>query len=223
MLALVFAVAAAVLDWVGVARKRTSFEYVGKPAVLMLLIVWLLSQAPSPLPFPATLFLIGLFASLLGDILLMVPGNRFLGGLTAFLVANLAYIAAFNSSSLPPLVWGLPLAAIAAVTTAILLDRVHRGLQSSGHGWVFPFIAFYGIALGGMVWSAAATPFRPTWPSTAGWVVGLGGVLFFVSDVTNMWNRFLQPVRGGRLTTHILYHIGQIALTSGMLLMLRAM
>jgi alkenylglycerophosphocholine/alkenylglycerophosphoethanolamine hydrolase len=221
MLALVFAVAAAVLDWVGVARKRSSLEYVGKPAVLMMLIVWLLSQAPSPMPFPATLFLIGLFASLLGDILLMVPGNRFLGGLAAFLVADLAYIAALNGTGLPPLAWGLPLAAAVAVTIAILLDRLRRGLQSSGHGWVFPFIAFYGIALGGMVWSAVATPFRPTWPPLAGWVVAVGGLLFFVSDVTNVWNRFLQPVRGGRLTTHILYHAGQITLTSGMLLMLR--
>ncbi len=222
MLAFIFAAAAAVLDWVGVARKRSSWEYVGKPAVLMMLIIWLVSQAPSPMPTPATLFLIGLFASLLGDILLMVPGNRFLGGLAAFLVANLAYIAAFNGNGLPPMIWGLPLAAAAAVLIAILLDRLRRGLQASGRGWVFPFVAFYGVALGGMVWSAVATPFRPAWPSLAGWVLALGGVLFFVSDVTNVWNRFLRPLRGGRLTTHILYHLGQIALTSGMLLMLRA-
>ena len=222
MLALVFAAAAAVLDWVGVARKLSSFEYVGKPAVLMMLIIWLVSRVPSPMPFPALLFLIGLFASLLGDILLMVPGNRFLGGLAAFLIANLTYIAAFNGNGLPPVIWGLPLAAAVTVLIVILLDRLRRGLQASGRGWIFPFVAFYGVALGGMVWSAVATPFRPAWPSPAGWVLALGGLLFFVSDLTNVWNRFLRPVRGGRLTTHILYHLGQIALTSGMLLMLHA-
>lgn len=222
MLALVFAVAAAVLDWVGVARKRSSFEYVGKPAVLMMLITWLVSRVPFPMPFPAMLFLIGLFASLLGDILLMVPGNRFVGGLAAFLIANLAYIAAFNSRGLPPMIWGLPLAAVVVVLIAILLDRLRRGLQASGRGWVFPFVAVYGVALGGMVWSAVAAPFRPAWPSLAGWALAVGGLLFFVSDLTNVWNRFLQPVRGGRLTTHILYHLGQIALTGGMLLMLHA-
>lgn len=221
MLALIFAGLAAILDWVGVARKLSSLEYVGKPAVIMMLIIWLVSRVPSPTPFPATLFLIGLFASLLGDILLMVPGNRFLGGLAAFLIANLAYIAAFNGNGLPPMVWGIPLAAASIMVVVILLDRLRRGLQASGRGWVFPFIAFYGVALGAMFWSAIVTPFRPAWPSLAGWVLALGGALFFVSDVTNVWNRFLRPVRGWRLTTHILYHLGQIALTGGMLLMLK--
>lgn len=222
MIALIFAFAAAVLDWVGVARDRRPFEYVGKPAVIMLLIVWVLSQVRAPMPALGVLFLVALFASLAGDILLMVPGDRFLGGLAAFLVANLAYIAALNARGLPGIAAGLALAGVVLVVAGAVLGRLARGLQASGRGWVFPFLAFYGLAQAGMLWSAATTPFRAAWPLAPGLAVAAGGVLFFASDATNAWNRFMRPVPGGRLTTHVLYHLGQIALTVGILGVLSA-
>lgn len=220
MLLLILAIGAAVLDWVGVAFNRKPFEYTGKPAVIILLLIWFVIQTPTPIRLPAALFLIALLACLVGDILLMVPGNRFVGGLAAFLVANLLFIAAFNAGGVPPVGWGIALAAAATLLVAFFLDRIRRGLQASVREKMFPAVAVYGLVLGGMVWSAFATPFRPGWPLLAAWLLALGGMLSFASDLTNVWNRFLRPVRGGRLTTHVLYHLGQLAMTGGMLLYL---
>ncbi|NIM96588.1 MAG: hypothetical protein GTO24_00470, partial [candidate division Zixibacteria bacterium] len=41
----------------------------------------------------------GLICSLLGDVFLMLPVNRFLAGLVSFLIAHLFYISAFTSGT----------------------------------------------------------------------------------------------------------------------------
>jgi uncharacterized membrane protein YhhN len=47
-------------------------------------------------------FAFGLVFSLAGDVFLMLPKERFVGGLVSFLLAHIAYIIGFNDS-IPPL------------------------------------------------------------------------------------------------------------------------
>ncbi len=76
-------------------RRSKRLEYVCKPlATASIVLIALL--APDPLTSRYQLLIVlGLIASLLGDIFLMLP-EHFLPGLVSFLVAHLAYIAAFT-------------------------------------------------------------------------------------------------------------------------------
>ena len=89
------------LDWVALARGWVRTDYAAKPGALLALIAWLwLYVQPRPGDL-AGYILIGLFFSLIGDVLLMLPNEQFLGGLGAFLVAHLAYCIALFPTGLP--------------------------------------------------------------------------------------------------------------------------
>jgi uncharacterized membrane protein YhhN len=66
-----------------------------------------------------------------------------------------------------------------------------------------------------MLFSALMTLFRTDWASIPAYLVSLGAVLFVTSDVVLAWNKFVSPIRRGRLILMVTYHLGQIALIAG--------
>ena len=46
-------------------------------------------------------------------------------------------------------------------------------------------------------------------------MVSLGAILFIFSDTLLAWNKFVKPIRRGRLALMIAYHLGQMALIAG--------
>lgn len=215
-------IASAIIDWIGVALRRAWVEYAAKPAAIVFLILWILLAAPTPSAWtvPGALILAALALSLLGDILLMLPSGRFLAGLVIFLLAHLGYILALN--------WGrtgfaageaLAAAAILAML-AVLLPPVRAGLQRSGHPSLVGPVAIYAAVLAGMLWSSIGALLRPSWLTAgAGWIAA-GGLAFFASDTSLVIDRFVRPLPGGRVTTHMLYHLAQVCLTFGTILSL---
>jgi uncharacterized membrane protein YhhN len=186
---------------------------------MVFLIAWLVlgAGASACRSIPVWLFLAALTFSLLGDILLMLPSGRFLAGLVLFLMAHLGYIAAFtwDRGRLAAAEWLL--AAAVGMLLALLLPRIRAGLRRSGHPTYLLPVAVYAVALGGMLWSAAAALLHDSWLAAgAGWIA-LGGACFFASDVSLVWDRFVTPLPGRRVTTHVLYHLAQFALTGGVL------
>ena len=83
----------ALVDWWAVARDRLAAEFVAKPAVMALLIAaaWSVEGGDDTV---ATLIIIGLACSLVGDVALMIPDGPFELGLGSFLVAHCFTIAA---------------------------------------------------------------------------------------------------------------------------------
>lgn len=76
-------------------RQSKRLEYVCKPlATASILLIALLADDPLTARYQV-LIVLGLTASLAGDVFLMLP-DRFLPGLVSFLVAHLFYIAAFT-------------------------------------------------------------------------------------------------------------------------------
>jgi uncharacterized membrane protein YhhN len=59
---------------------------------------------------------------------------------------------------------------------------------------------------------------RLDWNAAAALLAALGAFLFFLSDILLAWDRFVTPVRNGRLFNMILYHLGQLMLITGVLL-----
>ena len=222
MIYLYLSIAFALLDWFVVATERREIEYFAKPATLIFLIIWFITQMPEVRSGLAILILVGLIFSLMGDVFLMLPGNWFLAGLIAFLIAHLAYIGGFNADGFTLQAKGLIFAlAILLIAIPIYL-RIRTGLITGGNqSLVFP-VSIYVIVISFMVFSASTTFFKLNWSFQSGLLVTVGAVLFFASDAFLAWNRFVEPITKGNLIVIILYHLAQYLIAAGTLLKLGA-
>ncbi|HVN83900.1 MAG TPA: lysoplasmalogenase [Candidatus Binatia bacterium] len=191
---LLFAVAA-VADWVAVSQNRITVEYVAKPAALAALIGYAATAA-----HPSAGLLIALALSLLGDVYLMVPGDLFVAGLSAFLFAHVAYIATFNAAWLTRLLWWL-------VVLAATFPVAQRVLRSVEDATLRPAIAGYLAIIAFMVASAIGS---------GSIVAAIGAVLFFASDSVIAWDRFVQRLTWARPAIMITYHLGQLTLAAAL-------
>lgn len=219
----VIVLAVAVVDWIAVAKSWKKTEYIAKPITMVLLFVWLALAGG----FGSTALIcfgLGLFFSLAGDVFLMISYARFsnrwfLPGLAAFLLAHVAYIIGLNSpiGELSPL-WAIGIGIILAITAARILRRILAGVLEKGlRRMVLPVMA-YGMVITLMLLAAILTNFRTDWKTSASGLVCLGAVLFYFSDIVLAWNRYVKPVKNGRVINMAAYHLGQIALITGAIL-----
>jgi len=202
----------AVVDWIAVAGEIKRLEWVFKPATLVAILIGagLLIGHTGPRRL-GLWFLPALGFSLLGDILLMLPGDRwFAPGLGAFLVAQLCYIVGLNET-LPP-ASSLWLLALVAVIDLIVLPPVVRGARASGAAALQLPVVIYGVVLSLTLVSGWATWFRPTWPLVGRLTVSAGTTLFFASDLMLAWNKFVRQSRALEVGVIVTYHLAQIAL-----------
>jgi uncharacterized membrane protein YhhN len=209
------AILAAILEWVAVYKNWRKVEYAAKPGVMVFLFAWFLLA--SGLRGPVVWFGLGVLLSLVGDIFLMLSNERrwFLFGLGAFLLAHVAYILGFNTP--PPPFTGMTfvVALIVLMSALPLVRRVLLGAAHKGLRRLVGPVRVYATVISLMLFSALITLFRTDWLSTPAYLVSLGAVLFISSDLVLAWNKFVKPVRGGRLALMITYHLGQMALIAG--------
>ena len=216
---LVSVFAAAAVDWIAVAKGWKKVEYAAKPATLALLFVWLLIV--SRLQGVLLWFGLGLLFSLAGDVFLMLSDRWFILGLAAFLLAHLMYIAGFNIP-LPDVspVWSLGLAVVLGLSAARLLRRIVDGLAAKGLRRLVGPVLLYGMIITLMLLSAMLTLFRAEWKVLTALLVSAGAALFYFSDSFLAWDKFVVPIKNGRLLNMVTYHLGQIALVVGAALQL---
>lgn len=203
----VLAAVAAVLNWTAIWRGAVVPEQIAKVTVLFALfaaaILW--SMAPGASAAVRVCLIVALAASLMGDAFLLRP-DRFVPGLVAFLVAHLAYLAAFLQ--LPGSDWG----AVAGVTVAFaviaFLGRdIVAGARPSG---LRVPVAIYLVVICAMATAATHTLL----PAAIA-----GAWLFVASDSILGWDRFVAPraasdreARGRHLAVMVTYHLGQALL-----------
>ncbi len=170
--------------------------YLFKPLTTTLLLL-LASLAPGgQAPAYRLAIVIGLACSLIGDILLMLPRDRFVAGLASFLLAHLAYILAF-STGVPALsgpVLALPLLAAAAVLLRLLWP---------GLGKLRVPVLLYTLTILVMVWRAWARD--QALPSSSAVLAAAGATLFMISDALLALNRFYRPFRLAQATIMTTY------------------
>jgi len=203
----------AIVDWIAVSKNWRNVEYFAKPAVMIFLLIWL--GLTSGFKGHLIWFALGLAFSLAGDVFLMLPRERFVAGLVAFLLGQLAYIVGFNSTlprvNLPMLI----LALLVAGTAFQIYRRIAAGLMSSGNGHLRLPVMIYTIVISLMLLSAMLTLVRPEWQPLQALLVAGGAFLFFLSDTILAWNKFVAPLPNGRLMDMIAYHLGQLLITLG--------
>jgi uncharacterized membrane protein YhhN len=162
-----------------------------KPLPVLALAVWVATGARSR---AAGLVAAGLFLSMVADVAIE---TSFLAGVAVFLLAHVAYVAAFLARdseprfhlALPFLLWG-----------ALVLPRLWPGL-----GNLRVPVVVYAAVICTMMWRAAA--------ASAGaheWVTIAGALLFAASDTILSLDKFARPVPRAPVLIMGLYWAGQL-------------
>ncbi|VVN32687.1 hypothetical protein PS862_03812 [Pseudomonas fluorescens] len=174
-----------------------------KPLPVLALLGWLHDAPPSEYRRWISL---GLMFSLLGDVLLAWPGDLFVFGLGAFLVAHLAYLKAYLSDcrrlALLPLVMAL---GVGAVLLGILI--------SHGLGPLLIPVIAYGLAISAMLWRALAR-LGSAVPKRSAVLAAAGAVAFVFSDSVIGIDRFVAPFDAAPYVIILSYWLGQWGITA---------
>ena len=168
--------------------------YIFKPLTMVfILLVAILGQAT--LPFYKYMIITGLVFSLAGDVFLMLPSDRFVAGLVAFLIAHLFYIAAFVSE-IGALTWW-------PLVPAVIYGIVIYTILAPSLGKLKLPVLIYVVGILIMAWLA-----WERWVQTgqsSALLASVGAVLFVISDTILAINRFrgtFKPARALNLTTY---------------------
>jgi uncharacterized membrane protein YhhN len=207
-----------IIEWILELRHLKKPIYIVKPLIMGLIILCLLSAGGYT--FPLAWFTFGMIFSLVGDIVLMLPRDRFLPGLGAFLAAQLCYIMGLNSSKMPVNITVLIIAAIVFLGSFQLYRRISLSLQNSGNTSLRLPTLIYSIVISLFVFSAILTLVRPEseWKTTPAFLISIGAVLFYLSDVILAWNKFIEPLPNDSFWNSVTYFMGQILLALGAVL-----
>ena len=188
-------------NWWAVEVGNRRLEWLCKPAALVALTGAAVALSPDD-PAVKAAFVIGLVLSLVGDVFLMLPKDRFIFGLVSFFAAHVAYVVGFLIAGPDPLLLGVGVVVVAGGVALIgrpLVGRVRAGSQTE---FAVPVMAYMAV-ISAMVIAAFG----------AGNPWGIAGALsFYASDATLGWNRFVAEVPHGRLAVMVTYHLGQFLL-----------
>jgi uncharacterized membrane protein YhhN len=217
----IIVLAVAVVDWIAVAKGWKKIETVAKPLTMVVLFL-ILVQGLLPTGFsslPLIFFGAGILFSLAGDGFLMFSERWFIAGLGAFLLAHVGYIIGLNTPfGQPSPLWAISIGIILAIAAGRILRRILAGLRQKGQvRLVLPVVA-YGTIITLMLLSAILTLYRLDWKTSAAGLVALGASLFYFSDMILAWNRYVTPIKNGRVMNMAAYHLGQMALVAGVVI-----
>ncbi len=202
----------ALVDWIAVGTKRRGLEYVFKPVTTATLLSIAFFQGILPALEDSGAYdrlfvaiLVALAFSLAGDVFLMLDERWFLAGLSSFLLAHVAYIAAFW-----PLRWTstVAIAAVAVAACSVSVFSVLRRhiVDDALLGSVF----IYMLAISTMV--VTAISFGLGRGGAYGYAVVAGALFFYCSDALIGWHRFVRPLRWAPVAIMVTYHLGQSGL-----------
>jgi len=182
-------------------KKQRYQTYIFKPLTISLIILIGIIQTAEVSSVYQYLIISGLAFALIGDILLMLPSDRFLYGLSCFLVTHIFYILAFISDSSFPInyLFLFPSLIIGIIILKLLLP--HTGTKT------IPVI-IYSIILLFLLWQAVG---RIDESFTHSSIVAFVGTIFFIfSDVTLAFNRFVRNFAGSQLLILSTYYSAQL-------------
>jgi uncharacterized membrane protein YhhN len=206
-LLLVVFLAVAALDWSAVHTRSKALEYACKPGCMLALIGAAAALDPAD-ESARTALVVALALSTVGDVFLMLRGESstlFAAGLTAFLLAHVAYVVAFWLDGVEPggLGAGLVVAlALVAVVGRPTVAAVRAGQERELAG---PVAAYVGV-ISLMALSAVGT-LDP--------VAIAGALLFAFSDAVIARDRFVAPgAAWAPLTIIVTYHLAQALLVT---------
>ncbi|HTO99952.1 MAG TPA: lysoplasmalogenase [Anaerolineales bacterium] len=164
---------------------RPVLIYIFKPLTTILIILVALLSGAFPADAYARAVVLGLNFSLAGDVFLMLPHERFMQGLVAFLLAHICYIVAFHGGAAARgFAWVLlGLLAFGAAVLAYLWKGVPPRMRIPVLIYMTAILLMASLAVGRALGQ----------PSAKTLSAALGALLFVASDSLLAINRFRRP------------------------------
>lgn len=184
------------LDW------HPNIFYISKPLTTTLILLPVLVLIPDSTSAYIPLIAGGLVFALIGDILLMMPENRFVLGIGSFAVTHAFYIVAFISVAGLALInpSAIPLILFAVIMTRFLWPGLRKSLQIP----VLAYIVLTSImavqAIGAALELEGASPA----------IAAAGAILFLASDTMLAIDRFRVPFKAAQALALYTYWLGQL-------------
>lgn len=183
-----------------IERERYELRMGAKAVPLLCLLLWLW---PPRGAYPRWIFA-GLVLSLMGDLLLEIGPEQFLPGLFAFLLAHVAYAAAYLSvTRIPSILRGLPFLLLAVGAGVFLWPGL------GGLAW--PVMAYIAVICT-MTWRSVAMLGARGLDPRDQWAALAGALMFAASDLLLAIRLFVQPVPGSGYAVMLLYWAGQLCI-----------
>ena len=196
------AIVAALLYVAGLALGAPALRLVTKPVPALALAALVLSGRRDGY---AGALAAGLTLSALGDALLELPG-RFVAGLATFLCAHVVYTAAFVSDD-------RRLRPLRAVPFAVWLLAAFAWIRPGLGDMTIPVVV-YMMAIGTMMWRAAARLDGAASGQPGARAALVGAILFGLSDTLIAIDRFRVPLPGAPYAIILLYWAGQAGIAA---------
>jgi len=215
---IILAVPLALIHWAARWRGWIRVGAATKPLVMVMLILWSYSSSGYWKGSPGWVGG-GLIFSLIGDVMLQLPRRFFIPGLFAFLLAHISYTIWFclPAPKFHPILVALLLLIILGMY--FYYQNLLKALKSRSYGRKFLIpVSMYGVTLCAMTISGCQTLLRTDWPIESAGFSALGGILFLISDSLLGYNRFIQPLPGGKTLEMTTYHMAQFFIVLGSLL-----
>jgi uncharacterized membrane protein YhhN len=187
---------------------RRSAVYVFKPLTMLFVLSLALQSSTSTSALYAWMIVAGLLFSLAGDVLLMLPSDRFAAGLASFLVAHLFYIAAFAADA------GFGSAPLALLPFVLGSAALYPLLRPNLGRLEIP-VLLYMLVIAVMAWQAVARSLDVG--QLGALLASIGAVLFVISDAALALDRFHRRLPAAPALKLGTYFSGQclIALSIG--------
>ncbi|KPB06071.1 lysoplasmalogenase [Bacillus sp. CHD6a] len=182
-----------------VEKHHKSWTYMLKPGT-MVIIIFIAILGLGNVSFAYGWWILaGLVFSILGDIFLMLPKDRFVYGLVSFLVGHVCYVVAF---------WYVPgggevntwISGALFFVAVLYLLKLSKGVVNSGGIYLFLAVTAYVAIITAMVWAAfySQQPF-----------IIAGAILFFFSDAILAWDKFVGKISYRNYLVMIPYYLAQ--------------
>lgn len=196
----------------GVGAHIVLLQYMTKPLLMPVLVLFFLLQNTSRKSLPGKWVLAALFFSWAGDVLLMfqekIP-DFFLFGLSAFLMAHIFYIIFFHSIRIKAGIRGRPLLFLPVII-------YYAGLIF----WLSPWLGdmrmpviIYGLVISFMLVLALHMQYIRN--KTAGILMTWGAALFVISDSILAVNKFYSSFSQAGVLIMLTYGIAQYLIVKG--------
>lgn len=182
---------AAAFNWLAAWRGRIAEEYFVKPAAIVALMLFAASRHELSFLLGAALSL-----CLLGDVLLMLPGDKFLPGLVSFLFGQIAYSLQFPGAFPQRMIW-FALVSIAVAPVAYLVLRSIRA------GGLRMAVCIYAAVISMMAASAIGS---------GSLLAAAAGIAFLVSDSILAIDHFVKKLPRAHFWVMLTYHQAQLGL-----------
>lgn len=213
----------ALLNSFSLWKKNRKLEGIAKPATLVLLILGVGTAGLEAGSFPTRLifFIVGLVFCLIGDVFLYLPPEKFFRmGLGTFLLGHIGYIFGFGwvPATVDQHAQIVLFLIFVLVFGVLITKKLIQSLRNSGRENLVLPIAVYALVISAMLFFATIRFFDTSWSTSSSYLVALGALSFYSSDVLNAWQRFVTEFPNDRLIIVGLYHLGQFAIGIGVVL-----